>query len=78
MRNINTENTWIIHKTVGAIYRGRAVDGKLKSNLEWPNEARAAVHGTPLSSAWILRDVVQWTLRLHGHALRLSHTIFVK
>ena len=30
------KNTLIIHKTGGPIHRGRAVDGKLKSNLEWP------------------------------------------
>ena len=34
----NAEYTWIIHKTGGAIYRERVVDGKLKSNVEWPNK----------------------------------------
>ena len=37
LHNINTEYTWIIHKTRRTINRERAVDGKLKSNLEWPS-----------------------------------------
>ena len=39
LHNINTENTWIIYKTGRGNLQGRAVDGKLKSNLEWPKQA---------------------------------------
>ena len=38
------------------------------------NNARAAVLETPLSLAWILRDVVQWILLLHGREWNLSLT----
>ena len=36
---IHAEHTWIIHKTGRATYKGRAVDEKLKSNLERPKLA---------------------------------------
>ena len=46
LHNVNTKYTGIIHKTGGAIYRGRAVDGKVKSYLEWRLYIKMSLNAT--------------------------------